>query len=81
MNLLVINVSVWPVLYSYCILDMEQVDPGLVYLQKSLDTLVVAGKVEQSEADHYRAALTAAPAVGKPVISGNMFKISFNKIK
>ena len=57
---------------------MEQFDPGLVFLQKSLDT---AGKVEQEEADHYRAALAAAPTVGEPVISGNMFKISFNKIK
>jgi len=64
---------------SFCILDMEVLDPGLNFMQKNLDTLVAAGTITQEDADYYRERVRNAPHVGEPIIAAVMFKISFKK--
>ena len=65
--------------HPLCILNMEALDPGLVYLQKSLDGLVQAGTVTQEDADHYVECVRNAPQVGEPMMANLMFAIKFTK--
>lgn len=66
---------------SYCLLDYETIDPGLVYLPKQLDPLVKAGTITEADAVHYTECVKNAPRVGEPVQAHVMFKISFTKKK
>ena len=63
----------------FCILDMEVLDPGLVYMQKNLTALVESATVTQEDADHYVECVRNAPRVGEPVTASLIFKITFTK--
>lgn len=64
---------------AFCILDYQTLDPGLTYLQMSLNALVAAGTLAKEDADYYCDCLRNAPLVGEPVLANLLFKISFRK--